>query len=245
VARFDPRSIRINELRDIVEDVQAYGIKPDPAVVHGLNVHDVIHERTTTAPTARILDLSEDEAVEHTIRLARTFADSIQGNGMSAAAFASLRVQDQITSELLEVLAADAPRMIKALRPTFDAAADQLTRAIHAGITPRSDAQDVLDLEDAEAAAIWNELDGPIRTLERIKTLRAKMSTTLGIAPQDKYGLEPYVDYTVCFTHPDTGITSGAILVYPNNVSGRRVFRTPFEEWMTLATWTNGKMQLN
>jgi hypothetical protein len=243
--RFDPRTIRIHDLSAIVEAATAYGIKPDPKVAHGLTVHDVIHERTTTAPAVNILDLTEDQAVEHAIDLARTYALSIQGNGQSAAAFASMQLQDQITREVLDALAADAPRIIEGIRPTFDAAAAQLTAAIKAGITDRSTAQDVLNLEDAQAAIIWNDLPNQVRILEGIRSLRAKLSTTLGIAPQDPYSDDPFTDYTACFVHPDTGITSGPIAVYPNNAAGRREWNTPLAEWLTLAAWTKGNMQLN
>lgn len=243
--RFDPATIRINELRDVVESAKGYGIKPDPKVTHGLNMHDVIHERTVTLPTAHLLDLTEDHAVEHTIRLAHTFAGSIQGHGQSAVQFASMRVQDQLTREILDVLAADAPRIIEGLRPTFDAAAAHLAAAVDAGITARSTPQDVLDLEDGNAAAMWNDLPAHVRTLQGIRSLRARLSTTLGIAPQDPYGLDPYVDYTACFVHPDTGITSGFIVVYPNNAAGRSDFASPLAEWLAPAAATNGKMQLN
>ncbi len=244
--RFDPAHIRINDLREVVDAAKAYGIKPDPKVAHGLNVHDVIHERVTTAPTARLLDLTEDQAVEHTIAVARTVADSIQSNGQSAADLAALRVQDQLTREVLDALAADAPRIIKGLRPTFDAATAHLTAAIDAGITARSTPQDVLDLEDGNAAAIWNDLPGHVRTLEGIRSVRAKLSTNLGIAPQKPFhDDEPFTDYTACFVHPDTGITSGFIVVYPNNAAGRSNFPSPLAEWLALAAATNGKMQLN
>lgn len=243
--RFNPATVRINELREIVEAVKAYGIKPDPKVAHGIDIHDAIHHRTATAPTVRILDLTEDEAVDHAFNIARTIAQGNRGEGTTAVGIASTHVQDRLVSETWEVLTADIPRIINELRPTFDTAAAQLTAAIAAGITPKSTAQDVLDLEDAAAAAIWNNLDGHIRTLERIKSLRATMSVRLGIAPQNKYGDDLVIDYTSCFAHPDTGITSGVNLTYPNNVNIRRTFGTPFEEWMTLATWTNGNMQLN
>lgn len=244
--RFDPRFIRINELREIVDRMQGYGIKPDPKVTHGLNVHDAIYERAATAPPAQILDLTEDQAVEHTLAVARTVTASIQSNGETAVQFAATRVQDQLTLELLDVLAADVPRMIKGLRPTFDTAAAHLTKAIKAGITDRSTAQDVLDLEDGEAAAIWNDLPGHVRTLEGIRSLRAKLSTTLGIAPQKpSHSDDPFTDYTACFVHPDTGITSGPIVVYPANGHGPREWKTPLAEWLALAAWTKGKMQLN
>lgn len=103
----------------------------------------------------------------------------------------------------------------------------------------------MLDLEDGNAAAIWNDLPGHVRTLQGIRSLRARLSTTLGIAPQDLYGLDPYVDYTACFAHPDTGITAGFIVVYPNNAAGRSDFASPLAEWLALAAATNGKMQLN
>lgn len=132
MARFDSRSISINELRNVVEGAQAYGIKPDPSVAHGISIYDAIHERTSTAPKARILDLTEDEAVEHAFNIARTTAQGARGQGISAASTAATLIQDQLTQEVWEVLTADAPRIIKGLRPTFDAAAAHLTAAIDA-----------------------------------------------------------------------------------------------------------------
>lgn len=245
MARFDPTRISIHDLRDIVEAAKAYGIKPDPAVDHGISIHDAIHERTSTAPKARILDLTEDQAVEHAFNIARTTAQGARGQGISAASTAATQVQDQLTREVLDVLIADVPRIIKGLRPTFDAAAAHVIEATKAGITARSTPQDVLDLEDGNAAAIWNDLPGHVRTLQGIRSLRARLSTTLGIAPQDLYGLDPYVDYTACFVHPDTGITSGFIIVYPNNAAGRSDFASPLAEWLALAAAANGRMQLN
>lgn len=245
MTRFDSSLISIHGLRDVVEAAQAYGIKPDPAVAHGISIHDAIHQRTSTAPKARILDLTEDQAVEHAFNIARTTAQGARGQGISAVSTAATLVQDQLTREVLEVLTADAPRIIKALRPTFDAATAHLAAAIGAGITARSTAQDVLDLEDGNAAAMWNELPKHVRTLQGIRTLRASLSTTLGIAPQDRYGLDPYIDYTACFVHPDTGITSGFILVYPANAAGRSHFASPLAEWLALAAATSGRMQLN
>jgi hypothetical protein len=105
----------------------------------------------------------------------------------------------------------------------------------------QSTAQNVLNLEDAATAVIWNDLPGRVRTLQSIRSLRANMSHKLGIAPQYPHSEDPftdYTDYTVCFVHPDTGITAGPITVYPNNAAGRSDFRSPLAEWLTLAAMT-------
>ncbi|WP_426986560.1 hypothetical protein [Pseudarthrobacter sp. Y6] len=241
--QFNPMTIGITDLRDIVDTAAAYGIKPNPKVAHGIQLYETLHPRVTTVPAVTLLDLTEDEAIEHAFAIARSKATFMPGQPAVGVAVSTL--QDQAVRETWEILAADTDRIIQELRPTFDAAAGQVHAAVEAGIRPHSTAQDVLDLEDATAAALWNDLNTHVRALERIKNLRVKMSTKLGLPPQAFYNGDVITDYTACFADPDTGIKAGAIFAYANNAIGRKTFTEPRQEWLALAAATKGKMQLN
>lgn len=243
--KFNPLVTTINDLRDIVEGAASYGIEPNDKVAHGLKLFETLQiQKVTHIPAVNLLELTEDQVIEHTYRIASIRASAAPGQ--PAINMAADNMQQQVVKETAEALNEDAPRIIEELRPTFDTAAKYLVRAINAGITPNSTAQDVLDLGSSEAATIWNELPAQYKALDRIKGLRVKLSRTLGMPPQvPHYGADPVIDYTRCFVHPDTGITTGAITSYPNNATGRTVYNTPQQEWLYLATITNGNMELN
>ncbi|YCH09495.1 hypothetical protein ACTAQJ_07975 [Arthrobacter sp. alpha11c] len=242
--KFSPL-LNINDLRDIVDGAAPYGIEPNEKVSHGLHLYEVLMQQTISAvPAVKLIDLTEEQAVEHAFQVARVRA--IAFPGQPAINMIAANLQDQVVKETAEAMADDASRYIKELRPVFDEAADHLARSVKAGITPTSTAQDVLDLNSQTAATLWNELPTHITSLERIKNLRVRLSRTLGLPPQPFYtNSDPITDYTACFVHPDTGITSGAITNFPNNATGQRVFNTPKQEWLSLATITAGNMQLN
>jgi hypothetical protein len=240
---FNPLTIGIKDLCDIVDTAAAYGIEPNPKVTHGIKLYETLHAKVTTVPAVKLLDLTEDEAIEYAFTVARSKAVVLPGQ--PAVGIAASVLQDQIIRETWDILTADADRIIRGLRPTFDAAAGQVHRAIEAGIRAESTPQDVLDLESETAASLWNDLPKHITALERIKNLRVKMSHKLGLAPQAFYNGDMVTDYTACFVDPDTGITKGVITAYPNNAAGRRTYAHPRQEWLALAAATRGRMQLN
>lgn len=139
-----------------------------------------------------------------------------------------------LTREVLDVLRADAPRIINELRPEFDAAAEGVYAAVKAGVQAGMTTDNVIDLTPAAIAA-WRALPGYLSRLDNIAAVRIEMTRVLGIPPLIDRGAElmgERIDYTACFTHPDSNVTAGYAEGRPHR-------------WLSLATATNCRLRLN
>lgn len=164
-------------------------------------------------PTRPILNLSDDEVIEHAKQLALHWATrgAVQ-NSIYVEALVAL--EDKAVAEAqTELQNGAAEDIIKALRPKFNAAAKILQDAIAAGITENTTADDIIDSPHPQAAALWRALPGSIQRLNEIHAIRVYLSQTLELAPtQDDFNfhagsgsfdLNARRDYSVAYAEAD------------------------------------------
>lgn len=218
--------------RDLAPKLAPFGVKPHADIARGLAVYDAVAGLNTVEPV-RVLDLTPEQAVEHTFDRHRR---TPYAGGNPGVALHQTAVQDQLLAELQAVVHADMPRMLKELRPTFNAAAQALYLALDAGITAGMTAERVLALEDPRAVDLWRELPEHLAVLRSIANLRIQLSTELSVPPLKDPQAIGAMDYTACFTAPETGVTSG--------LHGG-AFNGADHAWLTLAAGTGRNLRLN
>lgn len=163
-----------------------------------------------TRPHRRALDLTAGELIEHAALLAAYDATSGDVSPMHQAL---VEIADQGAREAAaDLRAGGIDTVIEQLRPEFDAAAAIVREAAALGIRSDTSPQWVMDA-GPKAIAAWQRLHPAIARLNQVAILRVRLSELLNLAPtltdaQQMSGLSldvGTVDYSVCFTDPDSG----------------------------------------
>lgn len=184
-----------------------------------------------------LLALSPDEAVARVRGCGHDEASRLQ------VARVAVGYSDRLAVELAAALAADADRIIGALRPAFAVAAAGMAAAAAAGLRPGCTAADAIELGDAAVAA-FRDLAEHRRTLDTLGNLRVELSSLCHVPPYDKDlaalhadqvgPRQPVVAAFLADSVPDLGSLYGVQDVYDGN-SRRGNGRDVGDRWMALA----------
>jgi hypothetical protein len=229
-----PMWISPQSFRELAAKLEPFGVKPHPDVARGLAIYDAV-SGLNTVPSVRVLDLTPEQAIEHTFDRHRRASDQLGRPGISQH---QTNVQDNLLKELQDVVQADVPRILKELRPKFDAAAKAVYTALDLGITSGISAERVLQLEDTRAVDVWRKLPDHLAALGNIARLRMLLSQELGVPPHPEAFATASgpTDFTACFTAPETGVTSGLHVRIPGGTE---------HVWLALAADTGRRLRLN
>lgn len=229
-----PMWISPQSFRDLATKLEPFGVEPSPDVARGLAIYDAVAGLNTIEPV-RVLDLTPEQAIEHTFDRHRRASDQLGRPGISQH---QTNVQDQVLKELQDVVQADVPRILNELRPKFDAAAKAVYAALDLGITPGITAERVLELEDIRAVDVWRKLPDHLAALGNMARLRMLLTEDLGVPPRPEAFATAHgpTDFTACFTAPETEVTSGLHTRVPGGSE---------HVWLALAAGTGRKLRLN
>lgn len=219
-------------LAALLGKLDAYAIPRHPDIDKAIAAHDFIQKFLTAPRTheGRILDLDEDQLAEHLTEAAVRTDPRFLGPSATS-------MQGRLVNEAAHILVHEhLPTILDGLRVPFTKAAKGVFAVAKAGVRPGMDAEDVLALEDISAVKAWRALPEHVRTLDNIAALRIELSEVFGIAPTISHPqavLGETVDYTACFVHPDSGVTTGW------GTQGT------VHRWLSLSIATNGRLRLN
>lgn len=177
----------------------------------------------------RVSDLDPDQIVDLVTRLATSMDEANRGQ-------AGNRLHAKLQQEAADALRDHVPAIVKALSPAFAKAVEVVNAAAAAGIRPNMTAEQIIDLDSADAVAAYRPLNDAFGTLSDIARIRVRLSQMLGLAPQvspAQAAIGERVDFTACFVDQSTGLTSG----YSETGS---VWR-----WLSLSIAAGGKLTLN
>lgn len=221
----------IREIHDLLLDLDALGVPRHPDVDKAIESNNLIQceiRQERTLP-GRLLELDADA-------LRDRFTEIASRADERWADVAVTKMQSALTTEAFTAMVDYAPTIIKKLRPTFGKAAKVVNEAAQTGIRPGMAAQEVIDIGDQAAVEAWRTLAEPTDTLHRIAAIRVRLSEMFGICPavtQAQHNIGERVDWSSCFTHPDSGVTVGFGTVNSQH------------RWLSLAIATGGRLRLN
>lgn len=226
----------INHLRDLASylaRLDAYGVPRHPGIDKAFVLNDHV-QGLMSLPTVpdHLLGLEPDQVTDVWRQLAMT-----SGGSSAPIENAANLLQGRLWENAKTALADHVTVILEHLRPHFTEAATAVTAAAETGIKPTADAQSVIDLDSPDAITAWRNLRPSAEKLADIARLWVDLCETLQLPPhvtQAARAVGERPDWTVCFVHPQTGITSG------HHLDGTAPWR-----WLSLAIATGGSLRLN
>ncbi|EWT03988.1 hypothetical protein N864_15790 [Intrasporangium chromatireducens Q5-1] len=171
----------------LVPQLQALGVTLPPEVVSGSErLVRLGSLRPQPRPTRKLIGLTEAELTTELRELgvAMALADDA-GPGPRAVGLAYQIMQEEIAATARDI----ADDILTEIRPSFDAAASVVRRAVDLGINSRTTHEDILRADDvATARDAWSAIPEATRTLDAVADARMTLSMVTGVAPAPERG---------------------------------------------------------
>lgn len=194
-----------SEVAALLEKLAALGVDVPPDAVRALQLAEAVERLAAPPDVAGWVQRSDLFAISGEDVMVALRRSVVQLQLAAPAGRGLLReAVDALTARAVAALAADAERLIDALRPSWDTAAGVVAAAAATGITSASTAADAIKLGD-DAAAAWRTLAPALAVLDRLHRLRNTLLSLTGREHDDDRAVQPrWLDRSVAGPVPLT-----------------------------------------
>lgn len=242
--------LNIADLHVLAGMCRELSIETPPPIVEGLHRLAVAAEHADPPPM-KLLNLSDDEVRARVTDLAvRTHSYTNSGTGVGLAVGIE-QFTSQLLAEVREETMPHLERIVAAMRPAFDAAAEPLVTAAQVyGYTWATTSDEVVDRADEEASTAWQDTRVALGAIQTVARMRIQLSRMFDLSPtpddvnehylrQGQFDVrvsEDQLDYSVCFAEYDNWNFNRGFYIEPNR-GGKHML-----DWLALAA---GGLRLN